>query len=74
MRSCVYFDAFHSDKLRLLVKLWDDDRAPFLEGFRGQYTAFLFHLFAFGPQSETDDAKSRDCPGPPPLVGLLYSY
>ena len=74
MRSRVYFDAFHSDRLRLLIEVWDADRAPFLKEYRGSHTTFPFRLFAFGPRSEIDDAKSRDCPRPPPLAGLLYSY
>ena len=74
MRSCVCFDAFHLDRLRLLIEVRDDDRAPFLKGYQGSHIAFPFCLFGFGPQLETDDAESRDCPRPPPLAGLLYSY
>ena len=74
MRSRVCFDAFHLDRLNLLIEVRDDDKAPFLEGYQGSHAAFLFRLFAFGLRSETDDAKSQDYPGPPPLAGLLYSY
>ena len=74
MRSRVCFDTFHLDKLRLLIEVQDADKAPFLGGYRGSHTVFLFHLFAFGPRSETDDAESPHCPRPIPLVGLLYSY
>nr|CAN71210.1 hypothetical protein VITISV_031836 [Vitis vinifera] len=69
MRSLVFFDAFHLDTLRLLIEVWDADRAPFLEGYRGSHTVFSFHLFAIGPRSETDDVESRDCLGPPLLAG-----
>ncbi|WJZ99862.1 hypothetical protein VitviT2T_018274 [Vitis vinifera] len=71
MRSRVCFDAFHSNKLHLLIEVWDADRALFLKGYRGSHIAFPFRLFTFGPRSETDDAKSRDCPGPPPLAVFL---
>ena len=74
MRSRVCFDAFHLDRLNLLIEVRDDDKAPFLEGYQGSHTTFLFRLFAFGPRSETNDAESQDYPGPPPLAGLLYSY
>ena len=72
MRSRVCFDAFHSDRLHILIEVRDADKAPFLEGYRGSHTAFPFPLFTFGPRSETDDAESQDCLGPPPLAGLLY--
>ena len=58
MRTRVFFDAFHSDRLRLLIEVQDADRAPFLEGYRGLHTICLFHLFAFGPRLETDDVES----------------
>ena len=48
MRSPVCFDAFHLDKLRLLIEVRDADRASFFEGYRGSHTAFLFRLLAFG--------------------------
>ena len=74
MRSHVFFDAFHLDRLHLLIEVRNTDGAPFLEGYRGSHTAFPFRLFVFGPRSETDDAESRACPGPSPLASLLYSY
>ena len=74
MRTRVFFDAFHSDRLRLLIEVRDVDKAPFLGGYRGSHIVFSFHLFAFGPRSETDDAESQDCLGPSSLAGLLYSY
>ena len=49
MISRVCFDAFHSDKLHLLIEVQDADRASFLGGYRGLHIAFPFCLFAFGP-------------------------
>ena len=69
MRSRVCFNAFRSDKLRLLIEVQDADMALFLGGYRGSHTVFPFRLFAFGSRLETDDVESRDCLGPPSLVG-----
>ena len=60
MRSRVYFDAVHLDKLHLLIEYGMSAGLHCFEGYRGSHISFPFSLLASGPWSETDDTKSWD--------------
>ena len=60
MRSHVYFDTVHSDKLCLLIEYAMSTGLHCFRGYQGSHIAFPFNLLALGPWSETDDTESWD--------------
>ena len=59
MRSHVCFDAFHSDRLNLLIGVRDASRAPFLEGYWDRILFFVSSLHLWSTIRDSGCRGSR---------------